>query len=182
MSDDAQAPFDRDKLWHLIAKHIACESDCQKWPNGCGCAMNAADEIISSVRLTECPLCPGFSAPCGNTNCPQLLTSVPSADAQQPASPQAIADYLYEETTKLDAPISYTACLVLAKHILGEAAGALEPLSEEERLRKVLQNFADQMLTDEMELDSSGDFEGAYDIMIKMARSALSSADCGDGK
>lgn len=56
------------------------------------------------------------------------------------------------------------------------AAGALEPLSEEERLRKVLQNFADQMLTDEMELDSSGDFEGAYDIMIKMARSALSSA------
>jgi hypothetical protein len=59
----------------------------------------------------------------------------------------------------------------------GEAAGALEPLSEEERLRKVLQNFADQMLTDEMELESSGDFEVAYDIMIKMARSALSSAD-----
>jgi hypothetical protein len=60
------------------------------------------------------------------------------------------------------------------------AAGALEPLSEEERLRKVLQNFADQMLTDEMELDSSGDFESAYDIMIKMARSALSSNE-GDG-
>lgn len=57
------------------------------------------------------------------------------------------------------------------------AAGALEPLSEEERLRKVLQNFADQMLTDEMELESSGDFEGAYDIMIKMARSALSSQE-----
>jgi hypothetical protein len=53
MSDDAQTPFDRDKLWHLIAKHIACESDCQKWPNGCGCAMNAADEIISTMSSAD---------------------------------------------------------------------------------------------------------------------------------
>jgi len=34
---------------------------------------------------------------------------------------QSIADYLFEETTKLNAPISYTACLVLAKHVLGTA-------------------------------------------------------------
>jgi hypothetical protein len=40
-------------------------------------------------------------------------------------------------------------------------------------LKKALQQIADQMLTSEMELESSGDFEGAYDIMIGIARAAL---------
>ena len=44
---------------------------------------------------------------------------------------QRIADYLYEETTKLDAPISMTACLVLARHIhaLSHAPEAGKPVA-----------------------------------------------------
>ncbi len=48
----------------------------------------------------------------------------------------------------------------------------VELLRERDNARKVLQNIADQMLTDEIEY-SSGDFEGAYDIMIKLTRAAL---------
>jgi hypothetical protein len=29
----------------------------------------------AAVSSAECPLCPGFSTPCGNTNCPQLQQS-----------------------------------------------------------------------------------------------------------
>jgi hypothetical protein len=49
------------------------------------------------------------------------------ADVTNRSSPVTVevrraADYLYEETTKLDAPISMGACLVMAKHILASAA------------------------------------------------------------
>jgi hypothetical protein len=52
----AQAPLDRDKLWHIIAKQIACEEACQAWPNGCGCARNAADAVLGlSSTVREVP-------------------------------------------------------------------------------------------------------------------------------
>jgi hypothetical protein len=41
---------DRDTLWHAIAKEIACEEDCQKWPSGCGCAQKAADACLALSR------------------------------------------------------------------------------------------------------------------------------------
>ncbi len=55
------------------------------------------------------------------------LLSLIAAPPEQPAATlamnaQAIADYIYEETTKLDAPISYTASLVMARHILASTA------------------------------------------------------------
>lgn len=37
---------------------------------------------------------------------------------------QDIADYIYTETTKLDAPISYGASMVMAKHILANVPSA----------------------------------------------------------
>jgi len=37
----------RDEMWKIIAQNIACESDCQKWPNGCGCAQAAADALLA---------------------------------------------------------------------------------------------------------------------------------------
>lgn len=46
----AQEQITRDKLWKIIAQEIACESDCQKWPNGCGCAQKAADKIVSYLH------------------------------------------------------------------------------------------------------------------------------------
>lgn len=51
----------------------------------------------------------------------RVFTCAPAVGVTREAIQQA-ADYLYEETTKLDAPISYTACLVLAKHLLGSPA------------------------------------------------------------
>lgn len=39
---------ERDKLWHLIAKNISCENECQAYPTGCGCAQNAADAILAA--------------------------------------------------------------------------------------------------------------------------------------
>lgn len=58
---------------------------------------------------------------------------------------------------------------------LGEVCwpGINRDLLELPILKKALQNIADQMLTSEMDLESSGDFEGAYDIMIGIARKAL---------
>lgn len=39
----------------------------------------------------ECPLCPGFSDPCGNSNCPQLAT--PTAMAQSSEGERSARDY-----------------------------------------------------------------------------------------
>lgn len=61
---------------------------------------------------------------------------------------------------------------------LGEVCwpGINADLLELPKVKKALQKIADQMLTSEMDLESAGDFEGAYDIMIGIARSALSPA------
>jgi hypothetical protein len=44
-----QGVLDRDKLAHVIAKQIACEEDCQRWPNGCGCSVNAAEAVLAAL-------------------------------------------------------------------------------------------------------------------------------------
>jgi hypothetical protein len=51
------------------------------------------------------------------------------------ADVQRAADYLFEETTKLDALISYTACLVLAKNILISTRPSLIQIIEAEARR-----------------------------------------------
>lgn len=48
----------RDKLWHLIAQHIACEDDCQKQPSGCGCARDAADAVLALLAVPSLPAQP----------------------------------------------------------------------------------------------------------------------------
>ena len=46
------------------------------------------------------------------------LYAAPQGADTREATIQAAADYLYEEVTKLDAPIPYTACLALVTRIL----------------------------------------------------------------
>jgi hypothetical protein len=53
LPDAAATPLDRDKIWHVIAKQIACEKDCQEWPNGCGCAQQAANNVVAMLGVAQ---------------------------------------------------------------------------------------------------------------------------------
>lgn len=61
------------------------------------------------------------------------------------------------------------------------AAFIVKAVNNHERFERALRKIADQMLTHELELESEGDFEGAYDILIGIAREALR-VSVGSGK
>jgi hypothetical protein len=164
----------RDELWKIIAQNIACEADCRKWPNGCGCAMAAADAIMASRTPAE--------------------GAGPSADywkrAYENCGSQAAAEIaqLREENKRLHARIE----TVITERLNVEYAFAMDAkrqvekenvrlLALVERADKILQSTGLQATVQEAILKHphySGSVTSAYGFAgaaIKAIRAALSS-------